>query len=196
MKHRRERYTKLERAFITWDQAHSVSSDLSCHTLQSVKYEEIGACSKSPCWRFWRSGLSGKVPIYKSCVSLDLHFQVIGHPFDTVKVRIQTMKTCQGGGNGHHYTNARDCLVKIVRNEGASTLFKGMSVLAVSSVPRLEWSHFPEFERNKLQVRLDVLRQQLGQTVVHGARGERCQAQTHSDGRSVLPAGDSPHSHG
>jgi len=56
---------------------------------------------------------------------------LIGHPFDTVKVRIQTMKTC-----GLQYLSARDCLVKIVRTEGPATLFKGMSVLAYSSVPR------------------------------------------------------------
>ena len=63
---------------------------------------------------------------------------MIGHPFDTVKVRIQTMKSCEGGGSGLRYNNARDCLVKIVRNEGAATLFKGMSALAASSVPRFE----------------------------------------------------------
>ena len=58
---------------------------------------------------------------------------MIGHPFDTVKVRLQTMRTC-----GLQYSSARDCLVKIVRTEGPRSLFSGMSVLAYSSVPRLE----------------------------------------------------------
>ena len=59
---------------------------------------------------------------------------VVGHPFDTVKVRLQTMR---GAGAGPpQYNNARDCLVKILRNEGARTLFRGMSALAYTSVPR------------------------------------------------------------
>ena len=59
---------------------------------------------------------------------------VVGHPFDTVKVRLQTMR---GSGCGPpQYKNARDCLLKILRNEGAGTLFRGMSGLAYTSVPR------------------------------------------------------------
>ena len=59
---------------------------------------------------------------------------VVGHPFDTVKVRLQTMR---GSGSGPpQYRNARDCLLKILRNEGAGTLFRGMSGLAYTSVPR------------------------------------------------------------
>merc|ERR1712098_745524 len=34
------------------------------------------------------------------------------------------------------YSNARDCFIQIIKHEGAGTLFKGMSVLAYSSVPR------------------------------------------------------------
>jgi len=60
---------------------------------------------------------------------------VIGHPFDTVKVRLQTMRTDRQSG-GQSYVNARDCFRKIVRHEGVGTLFKGMSALAYSSVPR------------------------------------------------------------
>merc|ERR1719273_506068 len=41
-----------------------------------------------------------------------------------------------GGGGPAQYNNARDCLVKILRNEGAGTLFRGMSALAYTSVPR------------------------------------------------------------
>ena len=60
---------------------------------------------------------------------------VVGHPFDTVKVRLQTMKA-DTHGRHHNYANARDCFAKIVRQEGVSTLFRGMSGLAYSSVPR------------------------------------------------------------
>ena len=59
---------------------------------------------------------------------------VVGHPFDTVKVRLQTMR--RGGGGPPQYNNARDCLLKILRTEGAGTLFRGMSALAYTSAPR------------------------------------------------------------
>jgi len=59
---------------------------------------------------------------------------VVGHPFDTIKVRLQTMKT--GSGTNLPYVNARDCFVKIVKYEGFCGLFKGMSAMALFSVPR------------------------------------------------------------
>ena len=60
---------------------------------------------------------------------------VVGHPFDTVKVRLQTMRG-GGGGGPPQYNNARDCFLKILRYEGPGTLFRGMSALAYTSVPR------------------------------------------------------------
>jgi len=59
---------------------------------------------------------------------------VVGHPFDTVKVRLQTMRV--KGDASLPYANARDCFFKIIRHEGVCSLFKGMSALAVFSVPR------------------------------------------------------------
>ena len=61
---------------------------------------------------------------------------VIGHPFDTVKVRLQTMSGARDQAGGRHYANARDCLVQMLRHEGPASLFRGMSALALSSVPR------------------------------------------------------------
>ena len=43
---------------------------------------------------------------------------LVGHPFDTIKVRLQTQSGFKGG---------LDCLVQTVRNEGVLSLFKGMS---------------------------------------------------------------------
>ena len=59
---------------------------------------------------------------------------VVGHPLDTVKVRLQTMQA--GGGTSLPYASARDCFLKIVRHEGVCGLFRGMSVLALTSIPR------------------------------------------------------------
>ena len=61
---------------------------------------------------------------------------VIGHPFDTVKVRLQTMSGARDQAGGRHYANARDCLLQMLRHEGPASLFRGMSALALSSVPR------------------------------------------------------------
>merc|ERR1719220_1481277 len=41
-----------------------------------------------------------------------------------------------GGGGPPQYNNARDCFLKILRYEGPGTLFRGMSALAYTSVPR------------------------------------------------------------
>lgn len=53
---------------------------------------------------------------------------VVGHPFDTVKVRLQT-------GSGAH-SGAVDCLTHLVRNEGFSGLFRGMGGLVLFALPR------------------------------------------------------------
>jgi len=59
---------------------------------------------------------------------------VVGHPFDTVKVRLQTMSADNRGKIP--YRSATHCLSKMVQREGPSSLFRGMSGLAVFSVPR------------------------------------------------------------
>jgi len=43
----------------------------------------------------------------------------VGHPLDTIKVRIQTMQ-------GHEYRGTLDCAMKTIRNEGFFALYKGM----------------------------------------------------------------------
>jgi len=59
---------------------------------------------------------------------------VVGHPFDTVKVRLQTMSADTRGRVP--YRSATHCLTTMVQREGPSSLFRGMSGLAVFSVPR------------------------------------------------------------
>lgn len=43
---------------------------------------------------------------------------IVGHPFDTIKVRLQTSKTSQ-------FRGPLDCLLQTVRNEGVRALYKG-----------------------------------------------------------------------
>lgn len=52
---------------------------------------------------------------------------IIGHPFDTIKTRMQVSPHAAYGG-------AIDCLVKTVRFEGFRKLYAG------ASVPALGWS--------------------------------------------------------
>ena len=52
---------------------------------------------------------------------------VVGYPFDTVKVRLQTSS---------NYSSAIDCLKKIVIGEGFFALFRGISALACVALPR------------------------------------------------------------
>lgn len=51
---------------------------------------------------------------------------ISGHPLDTIKVRLQTMKAM--AGHPPLYKNTWDCGVKTVRNEGIRGLYKGMGV--------------------------------------------------------------------
>jgi len=54
---------------------------------------------------------------------------VVGYPFDTVKVRLQT-------ANNLAYKNSFDCLSKMVLKEGFMSLFRGLSGLACVALPR------------------------------------------------------------
>lgn len=47
---------------------------------------------------------------------------VVGHPFDTIKVKIQTQNFTKT-----QYKGAFDCFTKVVKNESVSALYKGMS---------------------------------------------------------------------
>ncbi|KAI5693402.1 hypothetical protein M8J75_015401 [Diaphorina citri] len=55
---------------------------------------------------------------------------LVGHPFDTVKVRLQTMST-----EKPQYKGTFDCFTKIVRNESAVGLYKGMGAPITGVAP-------------------------------------------------------------
>lgn len=65
----------------------------------------------------------------------------IGHPFDTIKVRLQAGHT--------QYSGAVDCLMRTVRHEGARSLFKGMlsPLLANSAMNAITFSTWQEAQR-------------------------------------------------
>ncbi|KAM7539966.1 hypothetical protein Aperf_G00000020875 [Anoplocephala perfoliata] len=59
---------------------------------------------------------------------------ITGHPFDTIKVRLQTMPFSEPG-RIPMYRSAIDCVYKTVANEGIRGLYKGMLTPLLGSVP-------------------------------------------------------------
>jgi len=79
-----------------------------------------------------------------------------GHPFDTVKVRLQTMPV-PGPGQAPLYAGAMDCVKKTVKAEG---FFKGLYQRHGSSIGGCRSDFCPEFFGND-----------LGKTLIRGATG-------------------------
>jgi len=59
---------------------------------------------------------------------------VVGHPFDTLKVRLQTMPLPKPG-ESPLYTGMMDCIRKTLANEGVKGLYKGMGAPLVGVAP-------------------------------------------------------------
>lgn len=59
---------------------------------------------------------------------------IVGHPADTIKVRLQTMR-CAETGERPLYRNAWDCVKQTVKNEGMGGLYKGVSSVFLGAMP-------------------------------------------------------------
>jgi len=57
------------------------------------------------------------------------------HPFDTIKVRLQSMSSTVKPGQKLPYTGSLDCLQKIIKEGGVRSLFRGVSSPLVIAVP-------------------------------------------------------------
>lgn len=57
--------------------------------------------------------------------SAGMSLVLVGHPFDLVKVRMQTMHVAKG--EKPPYKNAMDCALQTVKKEGPRGLYRGMS---------------------------------------------------------------------
>lgn len=57
------------------------------------------------------------------------------HPFDTVKVRLQSMSSTIKPGQKLPYTGPIDCLQKLIREGGVRSLFRGVSLPLMIAVP-------------------------------------------------------------
>lgn len=87
----------------------------------------------------WRDFLSG------TCAGVSI--TIVGHPFDTVKVRLQTqdlMRTDSLGGK--RFKGGMDCVMRTVRREGVLALFKGMEA-PMLTVPAINAIVFAAYEQ-------------------------------------------------
>lgn len=64
------------------------------------------------------SKLSGRIKAHSDNGRVLLTARIVGHPFDTIKVRLQTSEKTQ-------FKGPLDCLLQTVRNEGLRGLYKG-----------------------------------------------------------------------
>ena len=73
-----------------------------------------------------------------------MNSSLVGHPFDTIKVRLQTSEKTQ-------FKGPLDCLLQTVRNEGPAGLYKGatpplvgwmlMDSMYADAIPALRHTH-------------------------------------------------------
>lgn len=75
---------------------------------------------------------------------------LVGHPFDTVKVRLQT----QPLGKQRLFTGGLDCVRQTVQKEGVRALYKGLGS-PLSTVPIINAVVFASYEHGKRLVRYD-----------------------------------------
>jgi solute carrier family 25 carnitine/acylcarnitine transporter 20/29 len=83
-----------------------MSEEISFETAQ----EKAAPVNQSPVKYFISGGFGGVCTV------------LVGHPFDTIKVRLQTTAL-----TGQHYNGMYDCASKTIAREGVRGLYKGMS---------------------------------------------------------------------
>ena len=109
----------------------SISKTLSNSSLKVFARPEPFDVRTDPVSNIVAGGLGGACSLF------------VGQPFDTVKVRLQTMRPGRCGSSGMRvaagalpYAGMVDCAVKIARREGVLAFYRGMAGLMYLSLPR------------------------------------------------------------
>jgi len=67
---------------------------------------------------------------------------MIMHPLDLIKTRFQLQNTVTGAASEQHYTGVRDCMVKMYRQEGLRSFWKGLLPPVLVETPKRAWKFF------------------------------------------------------
>lgn len=90
-----------------------------------------------PSWRDFTAGTVAGVAI-----------TLVGHPFDTVKVRLQTQALLPAGDGRKPFRGGWDCARRTARREGFRALYKGMSG-PMATVPLINALVFSSYEQGR-----------------------------------------------
>ncbi|CAF0938033.1 unnamed protein product [Rotaria sordida] len=105
---------------------------------KSTEQSESGKKKIDPIKNFFAGGAGG------ACLV------IIGHPPDTIKVRLQTMPRPKKGEKPI-YTGVFDCVKKSVKNEGFLSLYRGVGSMFVGVTPTSALSFFGNSIGKKIQ---------------------------------------------
>ncbi|CAF0859820.1 unnamed protein product [Rotaria sp. Silwood1] len=105
---------------------------------KSARKSESGKKEIDPIKNFFAGGVGG------ACLV------IIGHPPDTIKVRLQTMPKPKKGEKPI-YTGAFDCVKKTVKKEGFLSLYRGVGSMFVGVTPTSALSFFGNSIGKKIQ---------------------------------------------
>ena len=75
---------------------------------------------------------------------------MIMHPLDLIKTRFQLQNTVAGAGSEQHYTGVRDCMVKMYRQEGLRSFWKGLLPPVLVETPKRAWKVLSSLRKHKL----------------------------------------------
>jgi len=91
-------------------------------------------------WPSWKEVIAG--------TSAGIALTLVGHPFDTIKVRMQTQDIVKSstGGKKKPFKGGMDCAVRTLQREGIRGLYKGMSG-PLATVPLLNAVVFAAYQQ-------------------------------------------------
>jgi len=67
---------------------------------------------------------------------------LIMHPLDLIKTRFQLQSSSLSPTDPHHYSGVRDCMVKMYRQEGLRSFWKGLLPPVMVETPKRAWKFF------------------------------------------------------
>ncbi|KAI9216785.1 mitochondrial carrier domain-containing protein, partial [Blastocladiella britannica] len=93
-------------------------------------------------------GVESKRVVMGSAIGAGFFTTVLTSPIWLIKTRMQLQSSAPGTGAPPVYRNSVDCLVKVVRNEGVLSLYRGLSASLIGiSEGTIQWLLYEELKR-------------------------------------------------